>query len=130
MSRSRSPARLTARLTLCELRRPLAGNFATSFQRPSASASLRPLRKPLQIAGELRDAFVRGDRHPNRDPRDGGSTVASSGIRGQVGDAGSGDDREDSSGVFRPEQAHQDDLGERVGERITILDRDSSAPTG
>src|SRR5215471_19017162 len=32
------------------------------------------------------------------------------GCGGQVGDAGSGDDREDSSGVFRPEQADQDDL--------------------
>ena len=37
-----------------------------------------------------------------------------SGFRGgygsQVGDAGSGDAREDPSGVFRPEQAYQDDL--------------------
>src|SRR5690348_12014914 len=37
-----------------------------------------------------------------------------SGFRGgygsQVGDAGSGDDREDPSGVFRPEQTDQDDL--------------------
>ena len=32
------------------------------------------------------------------------------GYGGQVGDAGSGDDREDPSGVFRPEQADQDDL--------------------
>ena len=32
------------------------------------------------------------------------------GYGGQVGDAGSGDSREDPSGVFRPEQANQDDL--------------------
>jgi transposase len=32
------------------------------------------------------------------------------GYGGQVGDAGSGNDREDPSGVFRPEQADQDDL--------------------
>jgi hypothetical protein len=32
------------------------------------------------------------------------------GCGGQVGDAGSGDDCEDPSGVFRPEQADQDDL--------------------
>src|SRR5438132_6392318 len=32
------------------------------------------------------------------------------GYGGQVGDAGSGYDREDPSGVFRPEQADQDDL--------------------
>ena len=32
------------------------------------------------------------------------------GYGGQVGDAGNGDNREDPSGVFRPEQADQDDL--------------------
>src|SRR5690349_13249326 len=32
------------------------------------------------------------------------------GYGGRVGDAGSGDDREDPSGVFRPEQADQNDL--------------------
>src|ERR1700730_4605719 len=32
------------------------------------------------------------------------------GCGGRVGDAGIGDDREDPSGVFRPEQADQDDL--------------------
>src|SRR5947207_14231836 len=32
------------------------------------------------------------------------------GYGGQVGDAGGGDDREDPSGVFRPEKADQDDL--------------------
>ena len=32
------------------------------------------------------------------------------GYGGQVGDAGSGDNRQDPSGVFRPEQADQDDL--------------------
>src|SRR5437773_8930946 len=32
------------------------------------------------------------------------------GYGGQVGDVGSGDNREDPSGVFRPEQADQDDL--------------------
>ena len=37
------------------------------------------------------------------------------GYGGQVGDAGSGDDREDPSGVFRPEQADQDDLPRASG---------------
>src|SRR5205823_5125547 len=37
------------------------------------------------------------------------------GYGGQVGDAGSGDDREDPSGVFRPEQADQDDFPRASG---------------
>ena len=37
------------------------------------------------------------------------------GCGGQVGDAGSGDDREDPSGVFRPEQTDQDDLPRASG---------------
>ena len=37
------------------------------------------------------------------------------GYGGRVGDAGSGDNREDPSGVFRPEQADQDDLPRASG---------------
>jgi hypothetical protein len=37
------------------------------------------------------------------------------GYGSQVGDAGSGDDREDPSGVFRPEQADKDDLPRASG---------------
>src|ERR1700760_4810015 len=37
------------------------------------------------------------------------------GYGGQVGDAGSGDDCEDPSGVFRPEQTDQDDLPRASG---------------
>jgi hypothetical protein len=83
-----------------------------------------------------------GNRHPIGTPGEAGPQWLPWGHGGQVGDAGSGDDREDPSGVFRPEEADQGDLprvsgisesraqGDPIGgDRVSLRARDAAAAT-